>query len=77
MLKDSYVFLRNLEHKLQMVHEFQTHLLPTKSEEVSKCAVRMGYLKGTSIKEATATFLDDFRRHTSVVHRLYEHIIGS
>jgi len=69
--------LRNLEHKLQMVHEFQTHLLPTKSEEISKCAVRMGYLKGTNIEEATQTFLDDFRRHTSVVHRLYEHIIGS
>lgn len=77
MLKESYVFLRNLEHKLQMVNEFQTHLLPTKSEEISKCAVRMGYLKGTSIEEATQTFLDDFRRHTSVVHRLYEHIIGS
>ncbi|PJA80529.1 MAG: glutamate-ammonia-ligase adenylyltransferase, partial [Nitrospirae bacterium CG_4_9_14_3_um_filter_51_5] len=30
LLKESYVFLRNLEHKLQMVHEFQTHLLPSK-----------------------------------------------
>jgi glutamate-ammonia-ligase adenylyltransferase len=77
MLKESYVFLRNLEHKLQMVHEFQTHLLPTKSEEISKCAVRMGYLKGSNIEQATKTFLDDFRQHTTVVHRLYEHIIGS
>jgi len=76
-LKESYVFLRNLEHKLQMVHEFQTHLLPTKAEEISKCAVRMGYLKGTTIEQATQTFLDDFRRHTTVVHRMYEHIIGS
>ena len=76
-LKESYVFLRNLEHKLQMVHEFQTHLLPTKAEEMSKCAVRMGYLKGSSIEQATQTFLDDFHRHTTVVHRLYEHIIGS
>jgi len=76
-LKESYVFLRNLEHKLQMVHEFQTHLLPTKAEEMSKCAVRMGYHKGGSIEQATQTFLDDFRRHTTVVHRLYEQIIGS
>jgi glutamate-ammonia-ligase adenylyltransferase len=77
ILKESYVFLRNLEHKLQMVHEFQTHLLPTKAEEIGKCAVRMGYLKGSTIKQATQTFLNDFRQHTTVVHRLYEHIIGS
>lgn len=76
-LKESYVFLRNLEHKLQMVHEFQTHLLPSKAEEVSKCAVRMGYLKNSTIEQATEIFLDDFRRHTAVVHRLYEQIIGS
>ena len=76
ILKESYVFLRNLEHKLQMVHEFQTHLLPTKIEEIGKCAIRMGYLKNTTIEQATQTFLEDFRRHTTVVHRLYEHIIG-
>ena len=78
VLKESYVFLRNLEHKLQMVHEFQTHLLPAKAEEVRKCAVRMGYyLKDLSIEQATQAFMDDFRRHTNVVHRLYEHIIES
>ncbi len=76
-LKLSYVFLRNLEHKLQMVHELQTHLLPSKAEEISKCAVRMGYLKGSTMEHATQTFLDDFRRHTTVVHQLYERIIGS
>ena len=76
-LKESYVFLRNLEHKLQMVHELQTHLLPSKAEEIAKCAVRMGYLKGSTIEQATQTFLDDFRGHTTVVHRLYEQIIGS
>lgn len=77
MLKESYVFLRNLEHKLQMVHEFQTHLIPTKTEEISKCAVRMGYLKDSTMEQAVQNFLADVRRHTTVVHRLYEHIIGS
>jgi glutamate-ammonia-ligase adenylyltransferase len=76
-LKKSYVFLRNLEHKLQMVHELQTHLLPSKAEEIGKCAVRMGYLKGATIDHATQAFLNDFRRHTTTVHRLYEQIIGS
>lgn len=75
LLKKSYVFLRNLEHKLQMVHEFQTHLLPSKPDEISKCAVRMGYLKDATIQHATQTFLDDFRRHTTMVHELYERIL--
>jgi hypothetical protein len=29
------------------------------------------------MEHATQTFLDDFRRHTTVVHQLYERIIGS
>ncbi len=77
MLKAAYVFLRNLEHKLQMVHELQTHVIPSKTEEIGKCAVRMGYLKDSHIEHATQTFLEDFRRHTCLVHRTYEHIIGS
>jgi [glutamine synthetase] adenylyltransferase / [glutamine synthetase]-adenylyl-L-tyrosine phosphorylase len=77
LLKDSYVFLRNLEHKLQMVHEFQTHLLPSKTEEMAKCAVRMGYLKTVTVAQATETFLTDYRRHTTIVHQLYERIMGS
>ncbi|MEO8326865.1 MAG: glutamate-ammonia-ligase adenylyltransferase, partial [Nitrospirota bacterium] len=77
LLKESYVFLRNLEHKLQMVHEFQTHLLPSKTEEIAKCAVRMGYLKHATVAQATETFLDDYRRHTTTVHQLYERILCS
>ncbi|WP_342348125.1 hypothetical protein [uncultured Nitrospira sp.] len=76
-LKESYVFLRNLEHKLQMVHEFQTHLLPSKTEEIAKCAVRMGYLKHATVAQATETFLSDYRRHTTTVHQLYERILCS
>ncbi|MCA9498173.1 MAG: hypothetical protein KC588_03165 [Nitrospira sp.] len=77
LLKESYVFLRNLEHKLQMVHEFQTHLLPSKTEEIAKCAVRMGYLKQATVGKATETFLNDYRRHTTTVHQLYERILCS
>ncbi|HNP27986.1 MAG TPA: hypothetical protein PKK23_03005 [Nitrospirales bacterium] len=77
LLKESYVFLRNLEHKLQMVHEFQTHLLPSKTEEIGKCAVRMGYLKQLTVAQATEKFLYDYRRHTTTVHQLYERILCS
>ncbi|MDT3776373.1 hypothetical protein PJI16_02210 [Nitrospira sp. MA-1] len=77
LLKESYVFLRNLENKLQMVHEFQTHLLPNKSEEIAKCAVRMGYLKQATVAQAMEAFLSDYRRHTTRVHQLYERILCS
>ncbi len=77
LLKEAYVFLRNLEHKLQMVHEFQTHLLPSKTEEIAKCAVRMGYLKHVTVAQAMEAFQNDYRRHTTTVHQLYERILCS
>ncbi|MCI0526962.1 MAG: hypothetical protein L0Y56_05840, partial [Nitrospira sp.] len=42
-LRDAYTFLRDVEHKLQMVHEFQTHTLPTDPEKLELCARRLGY----------------------------------
>jgi [glutamine synthetase] adenylyltransferase / [glutamine synthetase]-adenylyl-L-tyrosine phosphorylase len=40
-LRDAYIFLRNLEHKLQIVHHLQTHELPESLLELEKCARRM------------------------------------
>lgn len=40
-LREAYVFLRNLEHKLQIVHQLQTHAIPEGAEELRKCARRM------------------------------------
>ncbi len=42
-LTAAYLFLRDVEHKLQMVDDLQTHALPERSEELERCAVRMGY----------------------------------
>jgi len=75
-LNSAYRFLRDLEHKLQMVNDLQTHVLPRELEEVAKCAVRMGYPKGESYAETAQAFLDDYGHHTSVVHRLYQQTIG-
>ena len=41
-LTAAYLFLRDVEHKLQMVHDLQTHALPESSDELERCAVRMG-----------------------------------
>lgn len=74
-LKASYLFLRNLENKIQMVHELQTHLLPVKTEEIAKSAIRMGYPKGETIKETAEYLLADYRWHTEKVHLLYQEIV--
>ncbi len=74
-LQTSYVFLRNLENKIQMVHELQTHLLPTKTEELAKCALRMGYPKEGTAKHTAESLLADYCQHTSQVHLLYKQIL--
>ncbi len=76
-LKESYIFLRNLETKIQMVHELQTHLLPLKIEEIAKCAIRMGYPMEESTKHTAENLLADYRYHTSQVHQLYKQILES
>lgn len=44
-LTAAYLFLRDVEHKLQMVHDLQTHSLPAEAEELERCAIRMGHGK--------------------------------
>ena len=70
-LTAAYLFLRDVEHKLQMVHDLQTHSLPAEEEELERCAIRMGY--GTEDrKKAVESFHADHQRHTEIVHRTFQ-----
>lgn len=69
-LKRAYLFLRNLEHKLQMVYELQTHSLPTDREEVRKCAIRLGY-SATPGKDVAGELLADYSRTTEFVQQTF------
>ncbi len=75
-LTASYVFLRDVEHKLQMVHDLQTHALPAYEEELGRCAIRLGYERGGDRSAAMRTFLDDYARHTGHVHRIFEDLVS-
>lgn len=69
-LTAAYLFLRDVEHKLQMVHELQTHALPESGEELERCAIRAGY--DTEDREkAAARFRADHQHHTDVVNRTF------
>lgn len=71
----AYVFLRDVEHKLQMVHDLQTHSLPVDEQELQRCAIRMGYGREDR-KKAAALFLSDHRRYTTVVHRAFQSLFS-
>jgi glutamate-ammonia-ligase adenylyltransferase len=68
-LRNAYVFLRNLEHKLQIVHQFQTHEIPADPLELEKCAKRMRLP------------LDEFRSalegHRSAVHQTFRDLFAA
>ncbi|OQW34437.1 MAG: hypothetical protein A4E19_18430 [Nitrospira sp. SG-bin1] len=66
----AYLFLRDVEHKLQMVHDLQTHSLPAEEEELVRCAIRMGYGVDDR-KKAAELFQADHQRHTEIVHRTF------
>ena len=63
-LEASYRFLRQVEHRLQMVNDRQTHDLPEQSAEMDRIARFMAY------PDAPA-FARDFLRHVGVVRTNY------
>ncbi len=72
-LSVAYTFLRDVEHKLQMVHDLQTHSLPAKVEEIRKCALRLGYRR-RGRRDPSALLLADHRRHTRHVHQIFQRL---
>jgi glutamate-ammonia-ligase adenylyltransferase len=70
-LSAAYRFLRDVENKLQMVSDVQTHAIPVDSEEVRACAIRLGYRDGGQ-ENAFVLFSKDYDGHTSRVHRIFQ-----
>jgi glutamate-ammonia-ligase adenylyltransferase len=75
-LTSAYRFLRDVENKLQMVDDAQTHALPRDAEELTACARRLGYFDGEEGPGA-ARLIADHRRHTAAVKRIFEEVCGA
>jgi glutamate-ammonia-ligase adenylyltransferase len=69
-LSDAYYFLRTLEHRLQMEHGLQTHIVPEGNETQLLVARRMGF-SGAS---AQKNFLITLKEHASNVRNTYERL---
>ncbi|HUG91646.1 MAG TPA: glutamine synthetase adenylyltransferase [Planctomycetaceae bacterium] len=69
-LADGYVFLRTVEHSLQLMHHKQTHSLPESRRELAWLARRLDY-------PGADAFLLYYERHRAAVRRIYEkYILG-
>jgi glutamate-ammonia-ligase adenylyltransferase len=73
-LTQAYVFLRDVENKLQMVNDAQTHSLPIDGRELAACARRLGY--SDNEPGAAEQLLRDYQRHTGHVNRIFEEIFS-
>ncbi len=63
-LKQKYGFLRDVEHRIQMIADEQTHMLPEDDENFLRVAHLMGYSGGEA-------FADDFRNALKTVETHY------
>ncbi|HWA02635.1 MAG TPA: bifunctional [glutamine synthetase] adenylyltransferase/[glutamine synthetase]-adenylyl-L-tyrosine phosphorylase [Rhizomicrobium sp.] len=68
-LKDSYRFLRRLEHRLQMIEDEQTHTLPRSAEELAHVACFAGFGDTASFGAALKRHLETVQGHYA---RLFE-----
>ena len=68
-LDAAYIFLRNLEHRLQYLDDQQTQELPEKPADREVIAQAMGYAD-------YAALLNQLDRHRAQVNQQFEHIFG-
>jgi len=68
-LTGAYWFLRNVEHRIQMVRDEQTHLLPETDGELKRIAFMMGFSDASSFSEALVSILKTVERRYA---RLFE-----
>jgi glutamate-ammonia-ligase adenylyltransferase len=70
-LAGAYVFLRDVENKLQMVADAQTHSLPDTPEALRLCGRSLGYRPREGLDPGEA-LMRDYRAHTAATHRVFE-----
>jgi [glutamine synthetase] adenylyltransferase / [glutamine synthetase]-adenylyl-L-tyrosine phosphorylase len=69
ILSDGYVFLRTIEHYLQMMHYRQTHALPDASEAQKQLARRLGF-------EGEKALVSRYEQHRAAIRSVYLRYLG-
>ncbi len=74
ILEENYAFLRKIEHRLQIMFDLQTHLLPRASDEMQRVAIRMGY-GGKPRAAAMEAFTADYKQKTELNRKILDHLL--
>ena len=74
ILEENYAFLRKIEHRLQILFDLQTHVMPTSDEELRKLAIRMGY-DAQGERPALDRFTEDYRAKTELNRKILNHLL--
>jgi len=69
-LSGNYIFLRNLEHRIQIVDCRQSQAVPARPEELERLARMMDFADSGG-KKAGQFFWDEYRERTGAVHEIY------
>ena len=73
-LASAYQFLRNLEHRLQVEQDLQTHILPEEPEKLELLAHRMPASQ-IGREPSAGRLMEEVRSHLEVVREVYERVI--
>ena len=74
LLEEAYIFLRSLEHRLQVVNELQTHTIPKAKYDLRKLAKRLNF-NFSDDEEAENLLMSMYLRVTEYVHNIYKKVI--
>ncbi|MBC8352142.1 MAG: bifunctional [glutamate--ammonia ligase]-adenylyl-L-tyrosine phosphorylase/[glutamate--ammonia-ligase] adenylyltransferase [Planctomycetes bacterium] len=74
ILEQNYEFLRNVEHRLQIMFDLQTHTLPDSDAEMRRLAIRMGYVENGEAM-ALDQFKQDLATKTDLNRKILDHLL--
>ena len=72
VLSEGYVFLRTVEHYLQILEYRQTHILPANAADLRYLAQRLGYTG----PDAASRFVTRYQQHSAAVRAVYRRYLA-
>lgn len=74
ILETNYSLLRTIEHRLQVMFDLQTHMVPDEEAELRRLALRLGYV-ATPERTALEAFQRDYREKTELNRKILDHLL--
>lgn len=74
LLEENYVFFRRIEHRLQIMFDLQTHLVPSEPIELRRLAIRLGYADSAE-RTALDAFESEYRERSELNRKILDHLL--